>query len=775
MNSASLAGRIGRLFYGLVLLAVGAVLALGGAKLASLGGSFYYLPVGLAVAWAGLDVLRGRWRRAALVYFAMLLATLVWSVIEAGLDGWALMPRLLSPLVLGLPFVVAALLRGKGVERLSGFGVVAAGAVLAIAVWMHGQYRPAGPLGRDAPAVAAADDWTHFGNGPEGRHFSDLAQIDRGNAGRLQVAWTQTVGPMPLKPYGQNQTVPLKVGDHLYICTALSDVIDLDPETGKVRWHYSAKAEVSGLYTTKCRGVSYYAVPGATGECARRVYTARTDAMLVALDALTGKPCPGFGNGGEVNLLKGIQQRNPGYYRVTSAPVVVRGKLVVGGAVADGQHVGEPAGVIRAYDAVTGKFAWAWDPGRPDVHGEPADGEFYTQGTPNSWGPASADEELGLVYAPTGNATPDYWGGHRSPDSNRFASSVVAIDAETGEARWSFQTTHYDVWDYDVASQPVLFELRRPGSEPVPALIQPTKRGQLFVLDRRTGKPLFPVVEKPAPQAGAVEKLAPTQPWSTAFPDLGGPRLTEASMWGISALDQMWCRIRFREARYDGAFTPPGLTGSIADPGYIGGINWGSATIDTGRQLAFLVSNRLVNHIRLVPRSDPAARDLKADSTANLGGLVAQEGTPFAADIKPFLSPLGVPCQAPPHGLINAVDLTSGKLVWSRPLGSARDLGPMRIPSRLPFTIGTPTFGGAMGTAGGLVFAGSSQDHAFRAFDSETGKLLFESDLPGMSATRPMTYRSARSGRQFVVVASEAPMKDGMTYGAITAFALPAR
>jgi quinoprotein glucose dehydrogenase len=383
----------------------------------------------------------------------------------------------------------------------------------------------------------------------------------------------------------------------------------------------------------------------------------------------------------------------------------------------------------------------------------------------------SADETLGLVYVPTGNSTPDYWGGHRSPESNKYASSVVALDAATGAPRWNFQTTHYDVWDYDVASQPVLFDLKTPKGV-VPALLQPSLRGQLFVLDRRTGVALLAVVEKPAPQAGAVEKLAPTQPWSTALPNLGGPPLTESRMWGVTALDQLWCRIKYREARYDGSFTPPGLSYSIQDPGYIGGVNWGSATIDNGRQLAFVVSNRIVNYIRLVKRDDPAAKGLKPDPSSNLGGLVPQQGTPFAADIKPFLSPLGVPCQQPPHGLINAIDLTSGKMVWSRPLGTARDLGPWRIPSHLPFTIGTPTFGGAMSTAGGLVFAGASQDHAFRAFDSATGKLVFEADLPGVSATRPMTFLSGEDGRQYVVVASEAPPKGGAPYGALTAFVL---
>jgi quinoprotein glucose dehydrogenase len=307
----------------------------------------------------------------------------------------------------------------------------------------------------------------------------------------------------------------------------------------------------------------------------------------------------------------------------------------------------------------------------------------------------------------------------------------------------------------------------------VPAVIQPTKRGELFVLDRRDGKPIFPVVEKPAPQRGAVEKIAATQPWSPGMPSLVAPRITERNMWGITAIDQLWCRIRFRQARYDGPMTPPGRDYSIADPGYIGGVDWGSATVDQGRQLAFILSNRVVNYVRLLPRSNPLAKELKANSDGQHGGSVAQEGTPYAAEISPFLSPIGVPCQAPPHGMINAIDLRTGKMVWSRPYGTARGLGPMQMASHLPFTIGTPNFGGAMSTAGGLVFAGGSQDHTLRAFDGRTGRIVFEGDLPGDSSTTPMSFWSAKSGRQFVLIATDGKRTRAMHEGSITAYALP--
>lgn len=781
MNTARGLRSAGRVIYGLILVAIGALLVLGGAWLIWLGGSFYYLPAGLLAALAGYNVLRGNWWTGAAIYGVLLAITLVWALFEAGLSGWALAPRVISPLVLGLPFLITALTSRIKADRQGGWLVAGTAAVLALAVWANAGFTPVKGRGAEAEAALPLQvdgDWQHFGNDQAGTHFSPLTAIYQGNVGKLKVAWTAPLGPMPQRPVAQVDATPLKVGDHLYVCTPFNEILSLEPESGKLRWKYQAPRSNEGLSVVRCRGVAYYAVPGASGLCARRIYSAVSDgASLIALDAETGAPCPGFGQGGRVDTLKGMKQRNPGYYSISSAPAVIRGKLVFGGAVADGQHVGEPSGVVRAYDAVSGKLAWAWDMDRPGQRSEPPEGEYYSSGTPNSWGPMSADEELGLVYVPTGNSTPDYWGGHRSAASNQYASSVVALDAATGEPRWSFQTTHYDLWDFDVASQPVLFTLQRPAG-PVPALIQPTKRGELFVLDRRTGTPLFPVVERPAPQAGAVERISATQPWSPSFPSLMGPLLTERSMWGLSALDQLWCRIKFREARYEGSMTPPGLTPALLDPGYIGGSDWGSVAVDTRRQLAFALSNRTVNWIQLIPRSEPRARDAKSASAGDHGRFVAQEGTPYAADVHPFMSPLGVPCQAPPYGLVNAIDLTSGKMVWSRPVGLARDLGPdlsgkrQPIRSRLPLTIGTHTFGGPMSTATGLVFAGATLDRAFRAFDGETGKQLFEADLPGNGTATPMTYRG-KDGRQYVVIVSEAPPTDGMVWGAVTAFALP--
>jgi len=771
-GAAGASCKVAGIVYGLILIAVGAVLVIGGARLIMLGGSIYYAAAGVLAAASGLLVIRGRWRAGAALYLLLMVGTLAWSLWESGLNGWALAPRLISPAVLGLPFLFLALIAGGRMARLGAGLSVAAGVAVVVAAANAASYQPAPAFAaRPAPLPAAADDgeWPRFSRALGGGSYSPLAQINTGNAGQLKVAWQTFLGPLPAKPATWNQAQPVKVGDSLYLCTPLNDVVSLDPATGKVRWTHKSGTSTEGLMQAKCRGVAYYQVPNGTGLCAARIIAGTMDGRLLAVDAATGASCPGFGENGVVNLRREFQMQAPGYYALTSAPLVVRGKVVVGSGVADGQTVGEPSGVIRAFDAVTGQLAWAWDLGNPANRAGPKPGEFYTAGTPNAWGPMSADDTLGLVYFGLGNATPDYWAGHRTPEMNKYNASLVALDVETGEPRWHFQTVRYDVWDYDLSAQPVLFDLPTAAGV-VPVVVQSGKRGQIFILDRRDGRPVFPVEDRPAPQAGALEKMSPTQPWSPALPDLGGPRLTESMMWGVTAVDQLWCRIKFREARYEGAFTPPGLTPSIADPGYTGGVNWASASIDPARALAFYASNRVVNYNRLITRADADARGLKPDPSGNRGGPVAQAGTPYGADIQPFLSPLKAPCQQPPHGLINAIDLKTGKMVWSRPVGSARDLGPLNKPSRLPITIGTPTFGGPMSSAGGVVFMGATRDHGFRIFDSETGKILFQADLPHHAPTTPMTYLDA-SGRQIVAISSNAT-RDGQAFAAVTAFAL---
>lgn len=732
---------------------VGLPLLGGGGYLVWLGGSAYYLLAGLACLAAAVGLWRGR-MFAGVLFGLFLTATLVWSIAEAGLAPWPLVARLAGPAIVGL--AVASCARGRTARLASaGAGAACLLTILAAFALPHPEsIAGVAPAAREAGPASAG--WPHYGNDQGGSRYSPLADIEASNVARLKVAWTYHTGTGSLKSYRSFEAVPLAADGMLTFCTGYNDVIALDAATGRERWRFRANIDGRGVVVTTCRGVARYAVPGAAGPCATRIIAATVDARLLALDAFTGAPCRDFGANGVVDLKVGLGDVWNGYYYVTSAPAIVRGKAVLGGWVSDSQFVGEPSGVIRAFDAVTGKLAWAWDMGRPTRRGLPPAGERYTRGTPNSWAPISADEALGLVYLPTGNATPDYFGMHRTPADERYASSVVALDAETGAEHWTFQTTHHDIWDYDVASQPTLFDLQTPGG-PVPALAQATKRGEIFLLDRRTGRPLADVEERAAPQNAAPgEKPAGTQPFSNGMPSMAGPPLDEKSMWGLTPLDQLWCRIAFRKAVYSGPMTPLAMTPTIVYPGYLGGMDWGSVSIDQRRQLLFVNSSRLANLDRLMTRREAAALGLRAARegvASDAAGALPMEGTPYAVDVAPFLSPLGVPCQQPPFGMLSAIDLRTRKLVWTRPFGTAAGSGPLGLKLGLPLPMGVPNLGGSLITGSGLLFIGASQDEMFRAIDTRNGRELWRARLPAGGQATPMTYKLP-GGRQFVVIAA---------------------
>jgi quinoprotein glucose dehydrogenase len=779
--------------YAFLLLLTGAALAVGGAHLILLGGSAYYLPCGIALLTSSV-LLWSRRAEGATVYGLLLLATLVWSIWEVGVDGWALMPRILALAFLGLfpllPFVRRTLSRRW---RVWGAGRVSAAVVLAVAlgIALHSfvpPYAPADPLYQtgmiEAPSatprssIAGDGDWRNYGNDAGGMRFSSLQQITPNNVPELEAVWSFRVGE-GRESHGL-ETTPLKIDRTLYLCTGDNEVIALDAETGTQRWRFDPHVDTSKVPHHICRGVAYVRPPGATGACAERIITNTTDARLIALDAVNGTPCRDFGSDGQVSLLRGMGKVPPGYYFVTSAPTVIQGNVVLGGYVVDDQYWGEPSGVIRAFDVVTGKLAWAWDMGRPDRQTEPDEGDSYTEATPNSWGPMSADPALGLVYVPTANTgSADYFGAYRRSFDEKYGSSVVALDAASGKVRWSFQTVHHDLWDYDVASQPTLLDYET-SKGVVHALIQPTKRGELFVLDRATGTPLYPVKERAVPQRGVVpeERVAPTQPFSVGMPSFRGADLVEKDMWGMTPIDQLWCRVKFRQARYEGTLTPPGLTPSIQLPGTQGGMEWGGVAVDPDRKVVIVNSNVMPMYTQLFTRAEADHMGLKryAAGVAFDEFTFPQENTPYAVRPNIFLSPLGTPCNRPPYGRISAVDVGTGKLFWTRAFGSARELGPLGIRSRLPFTLGTFSAAGAVVTRSGLVFIASSFDRYFRAFETMTGRLLWQVSLPGGGGATPMTYISPASQRQFVVTAANG--NDGVhsTSGAfIVAYALPKR
>jgi quinoprotein glucose dehydrogenase len=629
----------------------------------------------------------------------------------------------------------------------------------------------------------ADDDWPAYARSWRGDKWSPVAQLTPANVGRLAVAWQLHTGDLK-RPSDPGETTyemtPIKVGSLVYLCTPHNWVIAVDAETGRERWRFDPHIAVSAknMQHLTCRGVSFYdaTASGQTvDDCPKRIFLATNDSRLLALDVMTGRPCRSFGRQGSISLLPGQPAYHGGWYQMTSAPLVTRGLVIMGGAVYDNISTRVPSGVIRGFDARTGALVWNFDPGNPTDTAPLGTGRQYTPSSPNSWSTPAADEALGLVYLPMGMGAVDQWGGHRPATTERFATSVLALDIATGRPRWIFQTVHHDLWDMDVPAQPALVDLMVPGRGKVPALVQSTKTGNLFVLDRRTGVPIHPVQERRVPGGAAPgDRVSPTQPFSAV--SLMPPPIREQDMWGGTMLDQLWCRIRYRSLRYDGAFTPPSLRGSLVFPGNFGVMDWGGVSIDPVRQLIFAHPNYIAFVDRLVPR----ANDGKGDERGPAGGsdrrgsqeqgFNPNHGAPFAVDMNPFLSLLGLPCQQPPWGYVAGIDLVTGKKVWQHKNGTIRD--ETFLP--LPFKMGVPSLGGPMTTAGGVAFMSSAIDYYVRAYDSRTGQVLWRARLPAGGQATPMSYRSASSGRQFVVVVAGGHSSLGTKLGdSVIAYALP--
>ena len=494
------------------------------------------------------------------------------------------------------------------------------------------------------------------------------------------------------------------------------------------------------------------------------------DGRILALNPETGKSCTDFGAGkGQIDLWANMPFVNPGSYYSTSPAVVTRKLLIVGGTVLDNVSTTEPSGVIRAFNVNTGALVWNWDAGNPEATEPIASGASYTPNSPNSWSISSVDEELGLIYVPMGNQPPDQWGGNRTAAVERFSSSVVALDLATGKVRWNFQTVHHDLWDYDVPSQPSLVDLTIDGKT-VPALVQPTKQGELFVLDRRNGKPVLPVTEVAAPKGAAKgDFTAATQPRSQLSFD--PPALKERNMWGAAMFDQLACRISFRQLRYEGRYTPPSTQGTLVYPGNFGVFNWGSIAVDPQRQIAFVTPTYLAFVSTLIPRADTITQYVQGGTPPEgaLPALNENFGAPFAVKMHPFISPIGLPCQAPPWGYVAAADLRTGKVIWQHKNGTVRDVSPLP----LPFKMGVPNIGGPIVTGGGVAFLSGTIDNYVRAYDVSNGAQLWESRLPAGGQATPMTYRGD-DGRQYVIVAAGGHGSLGTKTGDyLIAYALP--
>jgi quinoprotein glucose dehydrogenase len=785
-----------------IVALLGLVLGVGGVWLAVLGGSLYYLIAGLILIVCA--VLLWQRRPAALWLYALLLVgTMIWALAEVGLDFWQLAPRgdllVILGVVLALPWIVRRL---GGAARWPGpawplVGALGVAGLVALVSAFQDRHDLKGTLPGPRATLAASlygnvpqQDWNAYGRSWRGNRWSPVNQITPGNVGKLRKAWEFHTGD--LKRDGDPdeftyEVTPIKVGGLVYLCSPHNIVFALDAETGKQVWrfdpHITASKEMQHL---TCRGVSYHSatMPGASraenGECPERILMGTNDARLIAVDAKTGQPCRSFGENGQVNLWPGAPDWQRGLWQVTSPPVIAGNLAILGGAVYDNKSTFMPSGVIRAYDVVTGRPVWSFDPGKPDdTSPQPPGAGRYVPSTPNSWTISAADEALGLVYVPTGMAAIDQWGGHRTPETERFSAAIIALDIATGKPRWVYQTVHHDLWDMDVPAQPALVDLELPGRGRVPALVQSTKTGNIFVLDRRTGQPVFPVQERPVPgDPAAGDRLSPTQPYSSVS-FMPTARVTEADMWGATMLDQLSCRIKFRGLRYEGPYTPPSRQGSLVFPGNFGVMDWGGMAIDPIRMVAFAHPNYMGFVDRLIPQEPGTAPERQGQTGpasgsdmkgSDIKGFNPNYGAPFAVALNPFLSSIGLPCQAPPWGYVAGLDLVSGKVIWQHRNGTIRDQSPIPV----PFKLGVPSLGGPMMTAGGVAFMGSALDYYLRAYDTETGKVLWKARLPAGGQATPMSYWSAASGRQFVVIAAGGHGTLGTKAGdAIVAFALP--
>lgn len=638
-------------------------------------------------------------------------------------------------------------------------------------------------LGLSIALVGQVQGWQQPGGDQGGRKFSELQQINRDNVDKLELAWQYSSGDAKREPelFGKSSSqatpilLPKESGGHLVTCNGFNDILALDPVTGKERWRYDVKIDTTDLaWPFKCRGVTYWRdiERPANQICASRLFMSTRDRRVVAIDAVSGKACKDFGNNGAVKLYS-EEEGQPKYTYGTSPAVVVNGVVAVGSAINDFTGAHTDIGAIDGLDARTGEKLWHFTPipsdaDSPVADNWPANAQGVSGGA-NAWAPLSVDEALDLVYVPVGSASPDNYGGYR-PGDNRYANSLVALKGSTGEVAWHFQVSHHDLWDYDLPAQPLLADIEKDG-ETVPAVVQLTKQGLVFIFNRATGEPLFDIEERPVPQAGHLpgDKISPTQPFPIKpKPLVKTDRLTSDDAWGLTFWDKGECRDYIEGAQNEGIYTPIGTKPTIVQPASLGGVNWGGGSVLPGKNLLVVNVNTTAMTKQMIPFEE-AANQASGIKTRVIAPL---KGTPYGLDAGPFVSSWGIPCTPPPWGQLVAVDLAEGDIVWKSTLGSIHEMGPFPLPFEIEW--GTPNFGGPLVTAGGLVFIAATTDRRIRAFDVETGEKLWTFTLPVDATAGPMTYEM--DGKQYVVIAAGGNAFFGRPQGDyIIAFKLPSQ
>ncbi|MBD8573764.1 glucose/quinate/shikimate family membrane-bound PQQ-dependent dehydrogenase [Pseudomonas syringae] len=786
---------------GIIIVLLGLVLAANGFTLVRVGGSWYFLIGGLVMAVSGA-LIAARRTAGAWLFGAFLLGTAAWALADVGLQFWPLFSRLFMFSAVGLavllvyPQLARATGAAPGKAPYGLAGVLAIALVIAVGNMFvaHPSVAPTG----NGPGLTPVDpanaqkDWAHYGNTEGGSRFAALDQINRGNVDKLKVAWTYRTGDVAVSNGNgaEDQLTPLQIGSKVFICTPHNNLIALDADTGKELWKNEINAQ-SAVWQ-RCRGLAYFdatapiaapAQPGSSpvipasipaGNCQRRLLTNTIDARLIAVDADTGAFCEGFGVNGQVDLKAGLGNVPDSHYQLSSAPLMAGTTVVVGGRVADNVQADMPGGVIRGFDVMTGQMRWAFDPGNPQDRQAPVDGKTYVRSTPNSWAPMSYDPAMNTVFLPMGSSSTDLYGVERSPLDHTYGASILALDASSGTEKWVYQTVHNDLWDFDLPMQPSLIDFTRPDGQSVPALVIGTKAGQIYVLDRATGKPLTQVDEVPV-KAGNIpnEPYSPTQPKSVGMPQIGAQQLTESDMWGATPYDQLLCRIDFKKMRYDGLYTTPGTDRSLSFPGSLGGLNWGGLSTDPVHGFIFVNDMRLGLWVEMIASQNQGKAAAGGEAINTGMGAVPLKGTPYAVNKNRFLSLAGIPCQAPPYGTLTAIDMKTQKIAWQVPVGTVEDTGPLGIAMGLPIKIGLPTLGGTLSTQGGLIFIAGTQDFYLRAFNSANGEEVWKARLPVGSQGGPMTYVSPKTGKQYVVITAGGARQATQRGDYVVAYALP--
>ncbi|UYF77579.1 glucose/quinate/shikimate family membrane-bound PQQ-dependent dehydrogenase [Acinetobacter ursingii] len=770
---------------GLALLITGLFYIIGGGKLISLGGSWYFLIAGLFTTASAFFIFKkkalGVW-----LFALVFIGTVIWALIDAGWEFWPLHSRLMFPagLFAALLLTLPSIRKYQYQTSLSVPAYIIGGlTVLGMIGGLYGMFIPHPTVkasGEELPFVPVDPakkqvNWDHYGNDAGGSRFAALDQINRNNVSKLKEVWRFRTGDFTTGTGNgaEDQSTPLQVGDKVFLCTPHNNIFALDADTGKQLW----KAEVNSKADAweRCRGVAYFdstqpllqpTLAGATPvanvtantECPRRVYTNTPDGRLIAVNADTGERCKDFGVNGTVDLLQGLGDGTKApRFEVTSAPTVAGSVLVIGSRIADNVAADMPGGVIRAYDVITGQLRWAFDARNPDPNYVLKSGETYKRSSANSWAAMSYDPQMNTVFLPMGSSSVDVWGGNRTAPDHKYNTSVLALDASTGKEKWVYQTVHNDLWDFDLPMQPSLVDFPMKNGTTKPAVVIGTKSGQFYVLDRVTGQPLTKVENQQVKVADIPsEQYSKVQPRSVEMPQIGNQTLTESDMWGATPFDQLMCRISFKSMRYDGLYTAPGTDISLSFPGSLGGMNWGSIAFDPSHRYMFVNDMRLGLWIQLIKQTP---EDVKIQASGgekvNTGmGAVPMAGTPYKVNKNRFMSALGIPCQKPPFGTMTAIDMKTRQVAWQVPLGTIQDTGPMGIKMGLKAPIGMPTIGGPMATQGGLVFFAATQDYYLRAFDSSNGKELWKARLPVGSQGTPMSYVSPKTGKQYVVISA---------------------